>query len=281
VTSITTNSMRVGQVEIVSVIDSIFNCPLNIGFPTVTAERWQQVDSASGQRGIAPLTVGSFLVRTPRRTLLVDTGIGPAGAPGFGIPPGRLLDALKEADTAPEDIDAVVITHLHVDHVGWNAREQDGKIVPTFPKAKYYIARAEYDFFTAPAMLEQSPFLKTQAVALVEAGGVELFDSEATLAEELTLIPTPGHTPAHASIAITSGGEQGFILGDVAHHPGQVAHPEMRTGFDVDGDQAQQTREAMWQRIQELGAKVAARHFPPPGFGRIVLTEGRRMWQGL
>jgi glyoxylase-like metal-dependent hydrolase (beta-lactamase superfamily II) len=280
-TSITAKSMRVGQVEIVSVIDSIFNCPLNIGFPAVSAERWQQVDPASAQRGIAPLTVGTFLVRTPRRTLLVDTGIGPAGAPGFGIAPGRLLDALNEAGASPEQIDGVVITHLHVDHVGWNAREEDGKVVPTFPKATYYIARAEYDFFSAPETLEKNPFLKTQAVGLVQAGLAELYEGELTLADELTLIATPGHTPAHSSIAINSGGEQGFILGDVAHHPAQVAYPEMRASFDVDGDQAQQTREAMWQRIQDLGAKVAAGHFPPPGFGRIVLTDGKRMWQGV
>jgi glyoxylase-like metal-dependent hydrolase (beta-lactamase superfamily II) len=280
-TSVTANTMRVGQVEIISVVDSIFHCPLTVGFPAVSAERWQEIDPASAQRGIAPLTVGTFLVRTPRRTLLVDTGIGPAGAPGFGIAPGRLPDALREAGAAPEEIDTVVITHLHIDHVGWNAREQDGTVTPTFPKARYYIARAEYAFFTTPAQLEQNAFLKTQAVALVDAGVVELYDGEVRLTDELTLIPTPGHTPAHASIAITSGAERGFILGDVAHHPGQVRYPEMRAGFDVNGDQAQQTREALWQRIQELGARVAAGHFPPPGFGRIVLAEGKRLWQGI
>lgn len=279
-TSITANSMRVGQVEIVSVVDSIFNCPLNVGFPTVSAERWQEVDAASGQRGIAALTIGTFLVRTPRRTLLVDTGIGPAGAPGFGIGPGRLLDALGEAGTSPEEIDGVVITHLHVDHVGWNAREVDGKAVPIFPKAKYYIARAEYDYFSAPDVLKENPFLQLQAVDLVQAGAVELYDGELNLADELTLIATPGHTPAHSSIAISSGGERGFILGDVAHHPGQVAYPDMRASFDVDGDAAQRTREALWQQITDLGAKVAAGHFPAPGFGRIVLAEGKRMWQG-
>jgi glyoxylase-like metal-dependent hydrolase (beta-lactamase superfamily II) len=274
-------SMRVGDVEIIALADSFFPCPINVGFPSVPVERWRELAPEVAEQGVARLTIGCFAVRTPRRTVLVDTGIGPGGAPGFGIAPGRLPDALREAGLSVEDFDTVAITHLHVDHVGWNAREQDGRWQPVFPRARYYIARREYDYFSQPQQLEQSPFLRGQAVALVEAGLVELYEGEVTLAEELTLIATPGHTPGHASVAITSGDERGFILGDVAHHPSQVTHPDIRVAFDTDGDQAQRTREAMWQRIIELGAKVAAGHFPPPGFGRIVLAEGRRMWQGV
>ncbi len=164
------NSMRIGSVEIVSVPDRLFACPLNVGSPGVSADRWREVEPSIAEAGLARRTIGTFVVRTPRQTLLIDSGIGPAGAPGFGIGPGRLPDALREAGVALDDIQTVVITHLHVDHVDWNAQERDGRFV---------------------------------------------------------------------------------------------------------------THEALFQRIQEMGARVAAGHFPPPGFGRIVVVEGKRMWQGV
>ena len=275
------SSMRIGDVEIISVPDSFFACPAAVGFPGVPADRWKEVAPEVAEQGVARLTIGTFVVRTPRRTVLVDTGIGPAGAPGFGIGPGRLPEALREAGVGLDQIDIVAITHLHVDHVGWNTQGQDGAPTPTFPNARYYLPRGDYEFFTSPEQIEQSPFLRAQAVSLVDAGRAELYAGEQTLADELTLIATPGHTPGHASIAVSSGGEQRFILGDVAHHPSQVMHPDIRAGFDTDQELAQRTREAFWQRIQDMGAKVAAGHFPPPGFGRIVMTDGRRMWQGV
>lgn len=271
--------MTVGEVEIIAAQDSVFPAPVAVAFPSVPMARWQEVAPAVAEEGIAHLTIGCFLVRAPGRTLLVDTGIGPAGGPGFGIPPGHLLDSLKEAGAGPEDIDAVVISHLHVDHVGWNAREENGVVTPTFPNARYFFGRSEYEFFSQPQNLEGSPFLRSQAVALVEQGRVELWDGENALGGPFQLLSTPGHTPGHATLAITSGGEHGFILGDVAHHPAQVTHPDLRPAFDLDGDLAEQTRADLFARLQELGARVAAGHFPAPGFGRIVLTEGRRVWQ--
>lgn len=275
------NTVRIGNVTITHVIDAMGNFPASAVFPAVTVERWQAVAAEVATSGMLNLSIGSFLVRAPDRTVLVDTGIGPEGAPAFGISPGRLLDALREAGAAPEEIDVVAITHLHIDHVGWNARQEHGKQTPTFPRARYLMPRGDYEFFSKEPMLSQSPYMPGQVIALVESGHVDLFDGETRLADALTLIPTPGHTPAHAAIAITSGGESGFIIGDVAHHPSQIANPDLRASFDVDQELAQHTREAFWQRIQELGATIAAGHFPAPGLGRIVVTEGRRMWQGI
>ncbi len=275
------SSMRVGDVEIIAVQDSHFPCPTNVGFPSVAKETWEQLAPDVAATGVAQLTIGCFAVRAPGMTVVVDTGIGPAGAPGFGIGPGRLPDALKEAGIAPEDVDAVLITHLHIDHVGWNARLENGVAIPTFPRARYYFGRRDYEFFTAADQIEGSAFLKVQAVPLVEQGRAELYDAETRLGGTITLIATPGHTPGHATVGIASGDEHGFILGDVAHHPAQVGNPGIRAGFDADGEEAQRSREALWERLTSLGAKVAAGHFPPPGFGRVVLTEGRRLWQAL
>ena len=275
------NSVRVGDVEIISIVDSFAVFQASFMYPDVPEESWRELAPEVAGAGTVRATMGCFVVRAPRRTVLVDSGIGPAGAPDHGIDPGRLPDALREAGLSADDIDVVAITHLHIDHVGWNAQQRDGRVQPTFSKARYYLPRGDYDFFTSSEQIEQNPFLRTQAVALVEAGVAELYTNEQRLADELTLIPTPGHTPGHASIAITSGGEQGFILGDLAHHPAQIAHPDVRAVFDVDQDMAQRSREAMIARVAELGAKVAAGHFPPPGFGRVVVTEGRRMWQGV
>ena len=273
--------MRVGAIEIIAIEDSRFPCPCQLGFPTVSADQWRAVAPEVADAGVAHLSIGCYVVRTRAQTILVDAGIGPHGAPALGIGPGRLPEALSEAGLSLDDISIVAITHLHSDHVGWNTHMQHGRVVPTFRQARYCISRAEYDYWTAPERLAQAPFLQDQAVALVQSGRADLYEGEATIADGLIWIGTPGHTPAHASIAIHSAGERAFIIGDVAHHPAQVTDPTIRAGFDNDGEQAERTREALWRRIDESGARVAAGHFPYPGFGRIIQADGQRRWHGI
>jgi glyoxylase-like metal-dependent hydrolase (beta-lactamase superfamily II) len=155
----------------------------------------------------------------------------------------------------PEDVDMVVLTHLHRDHVGWNLLPQDGKYVPTFPNAP------------------------TCVWPLAELGLIEFMQGEHTLTRDLTAIPTPGHTPGHMSILITSQGERALILGDAAHNPAQVHETDWVSRADMDPEITRSTRRALMERVERVGMVVAAGHFPAPGFGKVIQLGGRHYWQ--
>jgi len=266
--------IRIGNVEVRSLVDATFTAPSAMLFPAAAEEeRMRHFGESCG------ITVSSFLVRSGGRTLLVDTGIGPAGVPGFGIPPGRLMEGLSAAGVSPEDVDTVVLTHLHVDHIGWNTAERDGGRVPTFPRARYVIRDGELTLWKNPEMWQNAP-IESQVLPLEQAGVIDTYDGEHRLTDDLTLIATPGHTPGHSTIAILSAGERGFILGDVAHHPAQITAPEHSPSFDADPAQATATRRSLFDRVVEENGVIIAGHFPAPGFGRIAVTDGRRYWQG-
>jgi glyoxylase-like metal-dependent hydrolase (beta-lactamase superfamily II) len=218
----------------------------------------------------------------------VDTGVGststnPEVKAYLGTEEGRLLADLQTLGVRPEDVDTVFFTHLHPDHVGWNLRETGTNPRPTFPRARYIIHKADWDFFGNPQFQEQLPFQYWEATLgpLEPLGVIDFITEERTLTSEITAIPTPGHTPGHMSLLITSAGQRAVILGDVAVHPAQVTEDSWHFLFDADPARANQTRQEFLDRLEREGLTVAACHFPVPGYGRIVRIEGRRYWQGL
>ena len=276
-----TDRVTIGNVEITSFTDGAMAVDPCWFYPTVSAEAWQAHESTLTADGKASFNLGSFVVRSEGRTILVDTGMGarPAGAPE--TPWGDLLENLKAGGVDPNDIDTVFMTHLHLDHVGWNLLSPDGKYQPTFPRARYWASKGDWDYFRRPSALEANPSTRKRVLPLEELGVLELFDGEQALTGELTTLPTPGHTPGHMSVLISSQGEKGLILGDAAHHVVQVQHTDWSSRADVDVEQAQATRKALMERLERERLLVASGHFPAPGFGRVVRLEGRRYWQGL
>ncbi len=271
-------SMRVGSVEVVALSDGSFARTPAQFMPDVPPEAWEQFRAQHlDADGNLRLNLGCFLVRTGTHTVLVDTGIGPHGSPT--IPPGHLPDELRAAGVTPEEIERVVITHMHADHIGWNTVERAGQHVPTFPRARYVIQWREWEYWTKQEAVQ--PLLLRAAYPIERAGQLNLVDPNHHPVPELTMLPTPGHTPGHCCVLISSGGEHAVILGDLAHTPVQVTEPDWGIAADVDKDQARQSRRALWERIEAEGLRVAAGHFPAPGFGRIVRLEGRRWWQAL
>ncbi len=272
------DTMRVGNVEVRALSDGGFTPPPSRFMPDVPAEAWeryraQHIDANGNLR----LNLGCFLVRSGGQTILVDNGIGPRDT--GGIAGGRLMDELKEAGVAPEDIDQVVITHMHFDHIGWNTVDRAGGPTPTFPRARYTIQRAEWDYWAKEESAKRT--METLAYPVERAGQLSLVDPNHQPTPDLTMLSTPGHIPGHVCILIASGGEQAVILGDVAHTPVQVTEPDWSIAADVDQVRARQSRNALWDRIEAEGLRVAAGHFPPPNFGRFVRLEGRRTWQML
>ena len=155
--------------------------------------------------------------------------------------------------------------------------------MPTFSKARYVASQEDWDHFSKPEVQDHLPFsyVAETVEPLFEHGVLDLVTGEHDLTSEIKAIPTPGHTPGHMSVLINSGGEKALILGDVAFHPAQVTEVEWNLMFDADPVQAPKTRTKIFEQLESEGIVVAACHFPPPGFGKIVNLEGRRYWQSL
>ena len=266
--------ISVGNVEIISLSDGAGEMQMPDVFPKVPPAEWKRYPDTISSEGRLAANFGCFAVRSQGKTILVDTGIGP----GY---PGRLMDELKDKGVGIDDITVVAITHLHPDHVGWNISQHGGQQRLTFPKARYWIPSVDWEHFRQPEVLEQAAFVEDMVLPLEKLGALELVEGETSISNEVTMLPTPGHTPGHMSIAITSQGEHGFILGDIAGQPFQAQETAWEMTFDNDKDQARRTREAVLERLEREGSLVGGGHFAPPSFGRFVRSEGRRYWQGI
>ncbi len=241
----------------------------------VSGEDWLRPDFADG--GSIRLHSHSFAFEKEGMKILVDTGIGNgktrANPAWHGLDTGY-LDALAAAGFAPDEVDLVLLTHLHADHVGWNTREQDGEWVPTFPSARHVTARAEREFWAGYAMYEPRRQMFEDSVLPVErAGLLDLVDVPADGVEIVSgvrLLPTPGHTPGHVSIELRSAGETALITGDAVHHPVQFAHPEIGASVDIDPAESEKTRRRLLAELADSRALVLGTHFTPPTGGHLV-----------
>ena len=265
----------VGNVELISLFDGHGDMdPLQV-FPASSLDVWQNEYSEflDDNNHIHP-RFGPTAVRSRGKLIVVDTGLQ---APG-----GPFLDDMKAKGIDREAVDLVVITHLHPDHVGWNLRKENGRYLPVFPKARYIASAIDWDFFRNEPEAAERYYYRPEPVEPLESLGLmDLIDGEYHFTEEITAIHTPGHTPGHMSILISSQGEKGIILGDVAHNPLQVHETGWKVSADVDHDQARMTRESIMKRIEAEGLKMAAGHFPAPGFGKVIRLEGKRYWKAL
>ena len=225
------------------------------------------------EKGEAAWSIHALVVEVGERRLLVDTCVGNdknLPVPFWNQLQGAFLEDLERAGFPPDTIDTVLCTHLHVDHVGWNTILVDGAWIPTFPNARYLVARDEWahwdtqdDDFTGVVFSES-------VLPVWEAGLVDLVDQDQTICNEIRLEPTPGHTPGHVSVHLSSQGEEAVITGDMTHHPCQLARPEWGSSVDADFDQGVQTRRAFYERHLESGALVIGTHFATPTAGRVA-----------
>ncbi len=274
-----TEQVTVGSVEIVSVVDGEMPVHPSFLFSGIPPEMYNAaLGDELAKDGHLPIKRGSFLVRSSGRTILVDTGIG---AKNPGLPGGELMVNLGRLGVRAEDIDVVVNTHLHFDHVGWNCTERDGAYVPTFPKAEYWISRTEWEYWTDPTTAaEEGEHITKDVLPLKESPQLRLVDGEAAVTPELSFLPTPGHTPGHCSLAVASAGERAVILGDVGHHPLHLVRLWV-AAVDELPRLSRRTKRALVERLIEEQVLVAAGHFTPGSFGRFVLADGQRAWRPL
>ena len=225
-----------------------------------------------------PCIFQSFVVRHGKTTILIDTCIGnDKERPDFQLA-HRLnnpyLDRLRAANCRPEDVNIVLCTHFHVDHVGWNTRLDNGRWVPTFPNARYIFSREEYARFAPENRgAEPPPFLdifEDSVLPVIQRGQAEFVSGEQTVHELLTVFPAPGHTPGHIAIRAEGGEDTGIFLGDIIHNPIQIAHPDLNSAFCEDGPQARETRRRLLEEVAECNRLLVPGHFPAPHIGRVT-----------
>ncbi|MFE2376100.1 MBL fold metallo-hydrolase [Streptomyces sp. NPDC059398] len=242
----------------------------------VSPQRWLRPDFADHD-GILHIDSHSFAFEAGGLRILVDTGIG-NGKTRANPAWHRLRTGYPERLTAagfpPDSVDLVVLTHLHTDHVGWNTQEVNGRWVPTFPHARYVTSRTERQFWAGYDMDEsRRQMFEDSVIPVEEAGLLDLVDVPAEIAPGVRLLPTPGHTPGHIAVELTSRGETALITGDCVHHPVQFAHPAIGSCVDIDPQQSEATRRELLGSLAGTGTLVLGTHFPPPTAGRVI-THG-------
>lgn len=224
----------------------------------------------------------SFVLRTPRTITVVDTCGGNdkhrPNRPRYHMKKHPYLERLAAIGIRPEDVDYVLCTHMHGDHVGQNTRLVDGRWVPTFPRAKYLISRVEWDYWIHAAnrrLYNEDPFFEDSIQPVLDAGQVQLIDDGFSVDKDIVVMATPGHTPGHLCVRITHEGRDVAIMsGDLMHNALQVAVPALNSCFCVDAELARVTRTAFLEQCEESGTLVMPAHFPKPTAGRVVRAGG-------
>ncbi|PKB66259.1 MAG: hypothetical protein BZY81_07430 [SAR202 cluster bacterium Io17-Chloro-G4] len=287
------DKITVGNVEITAVMDMVPPPrPPERMFPDVSREDWGPYEDIL-ENGQIQLYYGVWVVRSQGETILVDTGMGPGPHEQLENRTGNLYeelrpilipaDRLNNTNVGPSDeVTIVVHTHLHGDHVGWNIRYSGGMPAPNFRRARYLVPKLDWDYFNQPEVLEERPYIKTQVLPLQRLRKMDLIEGEHNITDEVSTFPTPGHTPGHQVILISSQGQKAMIAGDVLHSKAQVYEPGWTAGVDTDKDASRRSRAALLDRAQNEGYVVAAGHFHPDDhLGKVVLQDGKRYWQAL
>jgi glyoxylase-like metal-dependent hydrolase (beta-lactamase superfamily II) len=243
--------------------------------PELLAENrhWLQPAALDGN-DVLQLCMQSYVVQTPHHTIMIDSCIG-NDKPRKGRPAWNMktddtyMRGLAAAGFSVEDIDYVFCTHLHVDHVGWNTRLENGRWVPTFPKARYVFGKTEYDYWAEQNTKAANPVYLDSVLPVVEADRAEMVKDDHALGDHVRLLPTPGHTPGHVAVCFGKGSDEAVMSGDLMHSPLQTRYPELSVNFDVDKAQSAATRRSFLERYCDTKTLCCTAHFPSPSVGRI------------
>ena len=244
--------------------------------PDLLAENrpWMLGANAIDASDVLILCFQSYIVKTPHHIILVDSCIGndkprPLRPKWNMKTDGTYMRALATAGFSVEDIDYVMCTHLHVDHVGWNTRLENGRWLPTFPNARYIFGKSEFDYWTGQnASTPVAPF-GDSVLPIVEAKRAEIVHDDFEIGDHARILPTPGHTPGHVAFTFGRGKDAAVVSGDLMHSPLQARYPELSAKFDVDQAQSAATRRSFLERYCDTDTLCCTAHFPSPSTGKI------------
>jgi len=261
---------KVGRVKITKIVELETVGSTRFILPLATTEEIRKLPwlmpHFANYEGRLKMSIHSLVVETPDRRIVVDTGLGNdkegRKVPTWNNRKSQFLETMSAAGFPPESIDAVLCTHLHVDHVGWNTKLVAGKWVPTFPNARYVFGRTEYEHWRDHSdEPDKAAVFNDSVQPIVDAGKAELVASDHRLCEEVSMIPTAGHSPGHMAVLIRSGGEEAVLTGDLAHHPCQMAHLGWSSSADSDQTQSAVTRRELFSRFADKPTLVIGGHF--------------------
>ncbi len=272
---------RLGGLDLAVVSDGIFYQDAGVVMGVVPRSVWEPVAGTPLERNLYPLALNSLLVRSSGKLILVDTGIGTKldekqRTTYFPGDYGHLLRRLRLLGVLPEEIDAVVNTHLHFDHSGWNTANIHGHALPTFPRAKYYMQRGEYEAALHANDRTRASYLVDNFLPLARTGQLELVDGEAAIAPGVHLVPTPGHTVDHASVVLSDGGQTALFIGDIVQHGAQLERTAWISAWDVLPLISLETKKALFERAISEQALIVSGHAEFPGAGRLTVQNGKQ-----
>jgi glyoxylase-like metal-dependent hydrolase (beta-lactamase superfamily II) len=270
--------VKVGIFEITRVEEMIWTISPRFLFPDLTYQDFEPhrdwlVPHFSAEDFKLRLSIHTFVVRTPHHTILVDTCIGndrTRAIPLWDHMRTDYLERLVASGVRPEEVGYVFCTHMHVDHVGWNTRLDNGTWVPTFPNATYLFHRKEWEFWQHTEEKNQAEVVRDSLVPIVEAGLAVMVGADHVITDGIWLEFTPGHTPGHCSVHLSSGGVEAVITGDMIHHPSQIAEPHWASRACWNRALSIQTRTEFVQRYADTPTLILGTHFAPPTAVRIV-----------
>jgi glyoxylase-like metal-dependent hydrolase (beta-lactamase superfamily II) len=244
--------------------------------PELLAENrgWMKQAGALDDTDTLILCFQSYVVTTPHHTILIDSCIGndkprPTRPKWNMKSDDTYMRGLAAAGLSVGDIDFVMCTHLHVDHVGWNTRLENGRWVPTFPKARYVFAKGEFDYWTEMNAKTEVPPIADSVLPIVAAKKAEIVTHDFSIDDHVRLLPTPGHTPGHVAFTFGKGKDDAVFSGDLMHSPLQTLYPELSPKFDVDPALAAKTRRGFLERYCDTDTLCCTAHFPSPSTGKI------------
>ena len=281
------HTYRLGSLDLHILSDGTFYQDAGAVFGVVPRLMWERFahPALDGQYRM-PLGLNCVLVRSHEKLVLIETGVGDKEGHRRQASPasdGNLLAALDALGVRPEEVDVVINTHLHADHCGWNTRQaEDGRAVPTFPRARYLIQRGEWEAAIAPNERTRATYLAENLLPLEEAGVLDLMEGETNVTPEITVISTRGHTEDHASVVLSSGGETAIYIGDMVQHHIQLERTAWVSAFDILPLVSMQTKRRLVERAVRERAVIVSVHSPYPGLGRMSVGEdGKRHWEAI
>ncbi|MBL3657219.1 MBL fold metallo-hydrolase [Fulvivirga sediminis] len=270
--------LAIGEIEVIAVSDGTLPIDLLQVLTNTTPKEVNELLADNFQSNPVAVSVNAYLIKLQDKLILVDCG----AAELYGPTLGNISTSLKRAGYTPEQIDAILITHIHADHTGGLVSE--GKMV--FPNADIYISKGEIDFWLDPQGASKRPDLKksfADAQAKVgpylKAGKVKAFDSNKELFPGIKPIPSPGHTPGHTFYALENHGEKILFWGDLMHVESvQFANPSVTIAFDVDSEKAAIARKKAYHEAANEGYWVASDHISFPGIGHVKAEKKNYVW---
>jgi len=287
------NTVRIGDVEVHRVLERVGPIKtVDELFPDTPADTWTDVSAQhwTPHTRAYRAAIQTWVLRSAGRTVLIDTGVGNdrdrPQAPSLDHLRTAFLQRLGDAGVQPADVDLVINTHIHYDHVGWNTRLNGGRWTPTFPNATYLVPQADYDHFhpgnagqmrpprteDEKARFDGARLVFADSITPIdEAGQMHTWDGEHRVDRHLRLAPAPGHTPG-SSVVWLETGDGAVFVGDLIHTPLQIGRPEDACTFDLDADRARTSRRTILDAAARTGATIFPAHFAGHGATTVVRT---------